>query len=161
MGLPTKRIRLTTISVIFSTIFIFSFLAYALPQSSGDDMVGVWMTQSKESMVEISKSGNSYIGKVLWLKFPTDPETGKPKLDKKNPDASLRSRPIAGLQILNDFTYSAEDKQWNGGTIYDPKSGSIYKCKATLPEKNTLNVRGYIGKSWMGLGRTETWKRIK
>ena len=137
------------------------YSGFLLPQSTGDEANGIWLTGSKESMIEISKTGNTYVGKLFWLKIPNDPATGKPKLDTKNPEPKLRSRPILGLTLMQDFKFDASSKEWSGGTIYDPKSGSTYHCKASLPEKNTLKVRGYIGASWMGLGRTESWSRIK
>ena len=145
-------------------VFVISFswfFGYGFPQNNADEIVGVWMTQSQESMVEIYKTGDTYSGKILWLKFPISPVTGKPKVDNANPDKKLRDRPSLGLVLMTGFKYSAKDKEWNEGTIYDPKSGSTYKCKATLIDKNTLNVRGYIAASWMGLGRTEMWKKIK
>ena len=127
---------------------------------NGNDIQGVWLTQSKESMIEITRAGNYYVGKVYWLKVPISPYTGKPKVDIKNPDPKLRTRPIIGLNILLDFKYSPDTKTGEGD-IYDPKSGTTYNCKANLIDANTLNIRGYIGAIWMGLGRTEVWKRIK
>jgi len=126
----------------------------------GNEIDGVWLTQSKESMIEISNAGNNYLGKIIWLKFPISPFTHKAKVDVKNPDPKLRDRPIIGLNLLIGFKYSTDTKIGEGD-IYDPKSGTTYNCKVTLVDPNTLNIRGYIGALWMGLGRTEIWKRIK
>jgi uncharacterized protein (DUF2147 family) len=133
---------------------------FTFAQVSGDEINGIWMTESKESMVQVYRIGNKYYGKLYWLKIPNDPETGKPKLDKRNPEPKLRTRPILGLQLINNFTYDAQEKEWSGGTIYDPKSGNTYNCKVVMTDKNTIKVRGYIGFSWMGLGRTEVWHKI-
>jgi len=111
-------------------------------------------------MIEITRAGNYYLGKVYWLKVPISPHTGKPKVDINNPEPKLRTRPIIGLNILLSFKYSTDTKTGEGD-IYDPKSGNTYSCKATLVDANTLNIRGYIGAYWMGLGRSEVWKRIK
>jgi uncharacterized protein (DUF2147 family) len=46
---------------------------------------------------------------------------------------------------------------WKGGTIYDPDNGKLYKCKMTLTEPKRLEVRGYIGFSF--IGRTVVWTR--
>lgn len=48
----------------------------------------------------------------LWLKEPIDEETGKPKLDKRNPDKSKRTVPTLGLVNLHGFTYDPKDKEW-------------------------------------------------
>ncbi len=132
----------------------------SLKTSKPNDIEGVWLAQSKESMIHISKSGKNYIGEIVWLKIPISPITGKPKVDMKNPDPKLRDRPILGLNILLHFSYSTETKVGEGD-IYDPKSGNTYNCKATLTDQNTLTIRGYVGAYWMGLGRTEILKRIK
>jgi uncharacterized protein (DUF2147 family) len=98
-----------------------------------------------------------YAGKIVWLKEPIDPETGKPKLDKRNPDESLRTVPTLGLVNLKGFTYNEEEKEWQNGTVYDPKVGKEYSCKMNLQDANTLDVRGFIGVSMFG--RTDTWTR--
>lgn len=79
------------------------------------------------------------------------------KTDLKNPDESLRKRPILGMEILRDFVYN--DGKWTDGKIYDPKSGKTYSCNMNIEENGDLHMRGYVGISL--LGRTETWKRVK
>ncbi len=79
------------------------------------------------------------------------------KTDLKNPDESLRSKPILGMEILRDFVY--EDGKYTDGKIYDPKSGKTYSCNMTLKDNGDLSMRGYVGISL--LGRTEVWKRVK
>ena len=74
----------------------------------------------------------------------------------KNPDPKLRSRPIVGLQFMNNFVYAGRNV-WDGGKIYDPESGKTYKCKMTLQSTNRLEVHGYVGVSL--LGRTVVWTR--
>ena len=75
----------------------------------------------------------------------------------ENADESLRDRPVMGLILLKDFEY--EDGTWEGGTIYDPKNGKTYKCRMRMETSELLYIRGYIGKAWMGLGRTTEWTR--
>ncbi|HRZ77157.1 MAG TPA: DUF2147 domain-containing protein, partial [Bacteroidales bacterium] len=80
------------------------------------------------------------------------------KRDKLNPEEKLRSRPTLGLVILKDFLFTGSE--WEYGTIYDPKSGNTYKCYIKLDGRSKIFVRGYIGKAWMGLGRTTEWTRV-
>ncbi|MBS7564657.1 DUF2147 domain-containing protein [Mucilaginibacter sp. Bleaf8] len=138
------------------SILLFSILTAttALAQRA-DDILGRWVNSSGEGQIQIYKKGSEYFGKLSWIKLPND-EAGKPKTDKKNPDPALRSRPILGLEILKDFTF--DDDTYEGGTIYDPKSGKTYSCKMTL-DGTRLKMRGYIGVSL--LGRTEIWTRVK
>ena len=148
------------ISVLALFFILSSISGKTAKTSKPNDIEGVWLAQSKESMIHITKSGQNYIGEIVWLKIPISPITGKPKVDFKNPDPKLRDRPILGLNIFSHFKYSSETKIGEGD-IYDPKSGSTYSCRATLADPNTLTIRGYIGAYWMGLGRTEILKRIK
>lgn len=134
-------------------------LGAALPAAlwKGDDILGNWYTAENKTVIHIYKNKSDfYFGKITWLKNPKD-EQGKDKLDKENPDAKLKSTPLLGLLLLKSFKF--EDDKWVNGTIYDPENGKTYKCIITMKDKNTLNVRGYIGIS--AIGRTTTWVRKK
>jgi uncharacterized protein (DUF2147 family) len=125
----------------------------------GEKIQGTWLNQEGTAKVQIFKAANGsyagkYYGKVTWLKEPN--ENGKPKLDKNNPDEKKRSTPLMGLMLLRDFTYDADDEEWSGGTIYDPKNGKTYSCYMSM-DGNKLNVRGYIGISL--IGRTAVWTK--
>ncbi|QCQ23044.1 DUF2147 domain-containing protein [Desulfoglaeba alkanexedens] len=133
--------------------------------AESDGILGVWTTQGGKYKVEIFKCGAAFCGKVVWLAEPEYPAgdekgmAGKAKVDRNNPEESLRSRPLLGLQMMKGFTYSADNSTWEGGTIYDPDNGKTYKCKITQPNADQLNVRGFIGFSL--LGRTEKWVRAE
>ncbi|SJZ48882.1 DUF2147 domain-containing protein [Sediminibacterium ginsengisoli] len=120
-----------------------------------DSIVGTWINSKGQVHLQIYKQDNKYYGKIIWLQSPNQPN-GMPKVDKNNPDHSLRTQPIIGLVILRDFTY--RDEEWTSGRIYDPESGKVYRGIMKMPDDATLNMRGYIGISL--LGRTETWKRV-
>ncbi len=127
----------------------------------GDDILGVWLNEDKDAHIQIYKEGDKYFGKIIWLKEPIDPDTGKPKVDDKNEDESLQNRPIMGLLLLTDFVFDGDD-EWEDGEIYDPKSGNTYSCYMEFPDednKDYLKIRGYIGFSL--LGRTTYWTRVK
>lgn len=147
---------------------ILAILLLAIPfmssaQSKADKIVGYYLTYdddtgAEKSQVQIFKSTNGkYYGKIVWLKEPL--KNGKAKVDDKNPDAKLQSRPIMGLLILKDFTYNSSDNEWSDGTIYNPSSGKTYNCYMNFESANKLKIRGYIGASWMGLGKTAIWTK--
>lgn len=137
--------------LVIGVILLSGINAYA---QNADSLVGQWYTEEERSVVEISRCGDFYCGKIVWLKYPKD-DAGKDKVDTKNPDEALRGRPLLGLQILNDFKYKGAN-EWDGGKIYDPKNGKTYSCKITH-EGNTLKVRGFVGISL--LGRTAVWTK--
>lgn len=124
----------------------------------GDRLLGVWEPSNGRARVKIEKIGTKYYGKIVWLKEPIDPETGRPKVDKRNPDESMQSVPLKGYRMLKDFVYKGDD-EWSDGTIYDPLSGSTYSCTIKMKNANTLDIRGYIGVSTFG--RTDVWKRLQ
>ena len=136
-----------------SLVLVFSLL---FPQGNdGAGIVGEWLTAGGESRVEIYMCDSvTYCGKIVWLRDPL--KEGKPVADDKNPEDSLRSRPVLGLQIMRGFTY-AGDRVWSGGKIYDPKSGNDYSGKMTLVDDRNLDLRGYVVIPLFG--RTEKWTR--
>jgi uncharacterized protein (DUF2147 family) len=120
-----------------------------------DGILGQWLTAGGESRVEIYMCDSvTYCGKIVWLRDPL--KDGKSVIDDKNPEDSLKSRPVLGLQILRGFTY-AGDHLWSGGKIYDPKSGNDYSAKMSLVDQQNLDLRGYVVIPLFG--RTEKWTR--
>ena len=139
--------------------FFILFLAFRTLTSfaqNKDAVISKWLSATGDGQIEIYKRSDKYFGKLSWIKEPND-EKGKPKLDSKNPNTSLRVKPLLGLEILKDFIF--ESGKWTDGTIYDPNTGKTYSCNLTLKENGQLNIRGYIGISL--IGRSETWKRVK
>ncbi|RIV25065.1 DUF2147 domain-containing protein [Fibrisoma montanum] len=145
------RVAIPAFIVILS---LFSFR----PADESDAVVGTWLNGTKKGHVEIYKKGGTYFGKLVWLKEPNDPTTGKPKTDIKNADAAKRNRPIMNLNIMYNFKYDGNNV-WSDGKIYNPEDGKEYNCKMTLTSPNTLDVRGYMGISL--IGKTQTWTRVK
>lgn len=143
--------------VILFILVCFVGLSFVKIQNNEADAVcGVWKNGEGTAMIKIYKNGEKYQGKIVWLKEPNDPETGKPKTDKNHPDEKVRNRQILGLVNAWGFVYKGENT-WDDGNIYDPKNGSTYDCTIKLKSTNILNVRGYIGVSL--IGRTDIWTR--
>lgn len=154
-----KRISSIKQSLWLTLSGIFMLLigsAFSVSSNDPDAIVGVWKTGDGNAMVRIYKNGEKYQGKIVWLKEPIDPETGKPKLDKNHSDEASRKRPILGLINIWGFTQT-EKNVWEEGNIYDPKNGSTYSCTIKMTNPKTLEVRGYIGVSL--IGRTDVWTK--
>ncbi len=130
--------------------------------ANSDDILGVWLNGDKDAKIQIYKCADKYCGKIVWLKEPNYPPNSKdgipgtPKLDHNNPDKNLRKTPVMGLVIVRDFSFSG-DNLWKNGKVYDPKVGKTYSAKMTLVSPTQLNLRGFIGFSW--IGRTDVWTR--
>lgn len=122
-----------------------------------DPIEHTWANQENTGHIQVYKgSDGKFYGKLVWLSEPLDVETGKPRLDKMNPDISLRSKPVINLVIMKGYVKSTSNPNlYEQGSIYDPKSGKTYCGKMTLEGKK-MKLRGYIC-GFSLLGRNETW----
>jgi uncharacterized protein (DUF2147 family) len=139
-------------------VFLFCFILFSISAFSqtvgADAVIGTWLTASGKAKVQIYKEGNTYNGKIVWLKNPTY-ENGTVKTDKNNSDKAKQSTPLMGLNMLKGFVF--DDDEWEDGTIYDPENGKTYSCTIKYRD-GKLDLRGYIGISL--IGRTQTWFKV-
>lgn len=137
--------------------------------AQGADARGIWLTGDGDARVHIAacselsaaadrESGpQEHCGEIVWLQDPLTPE-GSPAVDRNNPDPALRERPILGLVILHDFTPAPPGEPWEGGRIYNPKDGEVYRAVLTPRDGgDRLEVRGYVGLPLFG--QTQVWTR--
>jgi len=119
-------------------------LATALtgPALAGDPS-GTWLTEGGKSQVRLANCGEALCGRIQWLKEPSDPATGKPKRDARNPDPSKRDRPIVGVDILLGMRPDQTPNQW-AGDIYNPEDGKTYQARLILQDARTLQVKGCV-----------------
>jgi len=119
-------------------------LATALtgPALAGDPS-GTWLTEGGKSQVRLANCGEALCGRIQWLKEPSDPATGKPKRDARNPDPSKRDRPIVGVEILLGMRPDQTPNQW-AGDIYNPEDGKTYQARLILQDARTLQVKGCV-----------------
>ena len=132
------------------TLLLSLFLLLQTPSVEGtwvniDDETG----QAKSEIELYVEQGKLY-GRVLRLLLPED--QGKKCVNCKGSD---KNKPIEGLLIVRGL--SRDDSAWTDGKIMDPANGKSYDCTIRLEDPNTLNVRGFLGFSF--LGRTQVWKR--
>jgi uncharacterized protein (DUF2147 family) len=136
------------------SIFLLAFVVCSPAVTAADDaqakVLGNWLTEPKDGIIQISQAADGSLqGKIVGGNEPG-------KLDSNNPDATKRNLVLRGQTNMMGMKYDGNSK-WSGGTIYDPKGGSTYKCKLELRADGTLKVRGYIGFSL--IGKTQVWTR--
>jgi uncharacterized protein (DUF2147 family) len=139
-----------------SLTLLFGLLFSLTTFAQSDAILGEWYTADKDAVVTIFSDGKTISGKTTWMEEPNDSK-GNPKLDKENPDENLRSRKRMGLKIMQDFVYKGANV-WEDGKIYKPSNGKTYGGTATLVNKNTLELEGYLI-SLPFIGKTSTWTR--
>jgi uncharacterized protein (DUF2147 family) len=114
----------------------------ALPgPAMANDATGIWRMENGRVTVRVSPCGGNLCGTVVGLKKPRD-DKGRPRLDKENPNPSLRSRPVIGLTILSNMKPRGSGS-WSG-TIYNPDDGNTYSSNMTLQNPNTMRVKGCV-----------------
>ena len=117
---------------------------------------GFWMDSDGEVILEIGPCGEVRCGKVAWLKQPLGPD-GQALRDYRNPDPSLRRRPVCGLQVVSGFR-KQEDGTWGDGTVYVSDEGTSYSGSANILSPTQVEVTGYVGLTIFGA--SEVWTRV-
>ena len=120
------------------------------------DPAGVWLTQGGNSRIRVADCGGALCGTIVWLKEPNDPDTGKPKTDKNNSDASKRSRPLIGVQIVLGMKPAGADK-WSG-QVYNAEDGKTYSGSLTFSGGGSLQLQGCALGGLVCKG--QTWTKV-
>lgn len=131
-------------------------LAAPLPAAAQNTnpVVGTWRTEKGDATIRVTTCGSGICGKVVGLREPIDPETGKPAVDNKNPNPALAQRPIIGLNLFNDMRETSPTS-W-AGRIYNADDGQFYVSKVAIEGPSRLRVEGCVGAICGG----ETWTKI-
>jgi uncharacterized protein (DUF2147 family) len=117
------------------------------------DPTGTWLTEGGKATTRVTDCGGALCASIVSLKEPNDPQTGRPKLDVNNSDASKRNRPLVGVQILTGLRPQGASK-WSG-QAYNPEDGKTYDVTVTLENANILRVQGCV----LFICQTKTWTR--
>ena len=126
------------------------------PASAAGTLDGRWLTQDKRGIVVIAPCGATECGKIVWVKDPIDPASGKPRRDKHNPDMGLQHRPIMGLATLTKIVPNAQGT-WDA-LSYDPRSGEDHDITIRLGSSGTkIELKGCV----LGgmICRSEIWSK--
>lgn len=113
---------------------------------------GRWRTQMHRAIVEIRDCANR--SPCAFLAWVDDSITGGITRDVRNPNVSLRSRPLIGVPILWGLRASANG--WDGGKVYNPETGQTFRSSMRFMPDGKLRVTG----CWGPLCRSETWVRF-
>lgn len=135
-GVMMKVTSIATAVAIWASAGMMS-TAYA-----DDNAQGTWRLSNGDVTVRIAPCGGRLCGYVVALARPLD-KAGKPKVDHENPNPSLRSRPVMGLQILSNMQ-AKRDGSWTG-TIYNADDGNTYSAYLSLQGGSTMKVKACVG----------------
>jgi uncharacterized protein (DUF2147 family) len=155
-----SRLQYATFASKFSTIILLALLPYFVTaQSHHENILGKWMSNDNNLIVEVYKMGKEFRGKIIW--FSDNDDKTQPmlvRLDSKNPDIHLRNRKLIGLEVLKGLYFNEKYNEWQNGLIYDASKGKNWNAKAWLTKEGILNVRGFWHVDW--LGQNLSFRRI-
>ena len=157
---------LLTVIICMCVVLLFSVTARTQSTVNAQSpLIGTWKTIDDEgpnkgkesSYIEIFEKNGVYSGKITKLLI--DPPN---KVCDKCP-GDLKNKLLVGMIIFKDMkkTGNVDKKlgeEFTGGTILDPDSGDIYKCKMWVKD-DVVTARGFIGISLFG--RSQEWQRVK
>jgi uncharacterized protein (DUF2147 family) len=116
-------------------------------------VTGVWLSPRKDAKIELYLDSSGVLaGRLIAM-----PNKTALDFDTKNPDASLRRRPLLGMVIFSGFRMK-ERNQWVDGKAYDPQSGGTFSAHLWLEDGDHVTMRGYLGLPLFG--RNETFTRV-
>jgi uncharacterized protein (DUF2147 family) len=116
---------------------------------------GIWLTEDGAAKIRFEPCGSMLCGRLVWLREPNDPQTGRAILDKHNPDPALRTRQLLGIALFTDVT-PLRLGEWHA-VAYNAENAGSYDVTLTLTAPNALALRG-CGLAGL-VCRTERWTR--
>ncbi len=138
----------------FTLVFLFLVNGSIAQELNGDQILGNWLSDNQQTIIEFFREGDAYFGKMVWLEHPND-ENGQPRKDVRNPDKSLRDQLLLGLVCIRDMVYSG-NALYKNGQGYSPDFGKYLRGNLKLLDENTLEVNVKIA----FFTKTVVWKRI-
>ena len=149
-------IRTTKLFFLFFCIGLFS--AFVPQDSPNAKVLGKWKTIDDEtgkakSIIEIYEVNGKVHGKIAELLDGVSQDEVC-----ENCTGKRKGKKLIGMEIMYGLEKDGDNK-WEDGKIYDPNNGKEYSCEIKLLSADKLEVRGYIGFSFVG--RSQNWYRVK
>ena len=122
-------------------------------QTAENPFHGVWVTEA-DGRIEIGPCPSDDAKLCGALIDAPDLRENPDLRDARNPDESLRDRPLRGVLIVDHF--EARRDEWRPGVIYDPEGGMrITRGHLKLTGPDTVEIRGCV----TVVCRTQSWTR--
>lgn len=135
-----KTMRVTTAAAL--GLWMFAGTLFQVGTSLAGGPEGVWRSEDGQTKIHVANCNGKLCGTVVWLHEPIDPQTGKPKTDKLNPDPAKRERPIIGLRVAFGLAPTGENS-WTG-LVYNADDGQTYKAHLTMVDSRTAKLEGCV-----------------
>jgi hypothetical protein len=128
------------LAAILKFAFLLPVLATsaAIAQSQPSQLVGsIWALEDpNDTALRFEPCGVQICARVVALGAPgPDSVTAT---DARNPNPSLRSRPVCGLQVIQGLT--PDRSGWKGGTAYNPGDGTDLRFRINRSRDGNFRV---------------------
>jgi len=139
--------------LIFILLVASTFIVQQV-QTAEESILGYWL--APDSIFEIKNCDGALCAEIVQI-FVAEGVDPKSILDNNNIDPELQSRPLIGINILEEFNGEFDSKNTlKGGRIYNPRDGKSYKSKLRLLDNGNLRVEGCVlficdGDEWQPL----------
>ena len=105
--------------------------------------IGLWRAKDG-AQIRVSACGKQMLcGFIAATAQRVDPATGKPPVDKNNPDPAKRKRPLVGVEILIGMAPHAPGN-WSG-RLYNDDDGKTYDGKLKELGPKEIRIEGCAG----------------
>ena len=141
------------------TTFALGLLLAGVSFAADMTPVGTWRsiddkTGAAKAQIVISDKGGVLSGRIEKL---LRKEADQNAVCEKCTD-DRKGKPMVGLEIIRGAKKADGKDVWEDGKILDPDSGTNYTLRLTPKDGGSkLDVRGSV----LGIGRTQTWVRVK
>ena len=126
----------------------------ACAQATAVSPYGDWtLSDGRLTVKVVACQGNMVCANIIRLQEPNNAD-GTPKLDLKNKNATMRSRHLIGMPVIEGMSPTGPNT-WKG-TIYSSDDGDYYRAYATV-EGDHLSVKG----CWFVICRDLNFNRAK
>jgi uncharacterized protein (DUF2147 family) len=95
-------------------------------------ILGNWIDQNNEVIVNIYKVNNKYFGKTLWIQNRSHP--GQPLIKEE--------QHWIGMVVMKDFVW--QSNEWTNGIIFQPRENQTYSAFITPINQNSIKVTGFV-----------------
>ena len=152
-----KAVFLILVSLVLILVFMSQTAPIDKTGTDADNIIGIWVSDAKDSKMEIYKSGDTYRGRLLvgWGNKLVETDGKTLSKDRKNPDAQLRNRTIANMEFISGVVF--DDGEYKNGKLYAAQIGKSVNCTMRFNGEKLI-MRIYIG--FPLLGMTKNWNRV-
>jgi uncharacterized protein (DUF2147 family) len=131
----------------FVMLLIFAVPAQATGPAYGASVVGLWLTQEHDGVMQVSTCDGGLCVDIagVILDSPSDPTP-----------VDYRGVSQCHLRIVSDARLAGPNL-WKGH-IRDPRNGTLFGVEIHLDSRGNLALRGFLGLPLFG--QTQTWTRF-